>query len=172
MTTQDALSRALGLGLGAANRLQPLAPLVTRLVLAQTFVQTGMGKLQNLDVPTGLFTRLGIPFPSANAVFIGALEFVGGICLILGLGTRVFAALLSATMIVALGTAHTVDLRSALVLSPETNHSLIDLGPFVLLVFLGWLTAFGAGAISVDRFIGARLLGGARSGVQSPTMAG
>ena len=96
-------------GLDAASKtidqLQFAAPLLTRLVVGITFVYTGRGKLANLDRTTGFFSDLGIPFPAANALFISCLELVGGICLILGLGTRMVAALLSATMVVALLTA-------------------------------------------------------------------
>ena len=40
-------------------------------------------------------------YRGANATFIATLELVGGICLMLGLGTRIFALLLSGSMTVA-----------------------------------------------------------------------
>ena len=96
---------------------------------------------------TGFFSDLGIPFPGANAAFIATLEFVGGICLILGLGTRIFSLLLSATMIVALLTA---DRASLITKFPD---SLTDVAPFVLLISLGWLVLYGPGPVSLDRFL-------------------
>jgi putative oxidoreductase len=139
-------------GLKAANRaietLQFAAPLATRLVVGITFFYTGHGKLQNLDRTASFFNDLGIPFPGANAIFISALEFFGGICLMLGLGTRVFAALLSSTMVVALMTA---DKDSLITKFPA---DLTDVTPVVLLLFLVWLVLYGPGAASLDRLAG------------------
>ena len=124
-----------------------LAPLITRLFVGLTFHATGHGKLHDLSRVTGFFSDLGIPFPGANAAFIATLEFVGGICLILGLGTRIFSLLLSATMIVALLTADRANLIA------KFPDSLTDVAPFVLLISLGWLVFYGPGPVSVDRFL-------------------
>ena len=136
-------------GLSLARSLQPIVPLVTRLAVGILFVRTGYGKLGNLDGVATFFESLGIPAPKANAAFIGALELVGGAALIAGLGTRLFAALLSATMIVAILTADRADFLAALRL--EGDKDVTNVVPLTLLVFLGWLVAFGAGAISLDR---------------------
>jgi len=128
--------------------LQFAAPLLTRLVVGITFYYTGHGKLENLDRTASFFSDLGIPFPAANAIFISSLEFFGGICLLLGLGTRVFSALLSSTMIVALITADKDTLMG------KFPADLTDVSSFVLLLFLIWLVLYGAGAVSLDRLIG------------------
>jgi putative oxidoreductase len=135
----------------AASLLQPIAPLLTRLALGQAFMQTGSGKWSDLDKPTTLFTEIGIPAPRANAIFIATLELVGGACLVLGLGTRVFALLLSASMCVALLTADRGDFAGALALNPEKG--ILDVTPAAFLLFLLWLAAFGAGSISLDHVI-------------------
>lgn len=132
----------------ALDTLQFAAPLATRLMVGITFFYTGHGKLQNLDRTGAFFGDLGIPFPAANAVFISCLEFFGGICLMLGLGTRVFAALLSSTMVVALLTADKENLIA------KFPAELTDVSPVVLLLLLGWLVFFGAGALSIDRLAG------------------
>jgi len=133
------------------DRLQFAAPLVTRLLVGITFVYTGHGKLQNLDRTTSFFADLGIPFPAVNALFISTLELVGGCCLMAGFGTRIFAALLSSTMVVALLTA---DKDSLITKFPA---ELTDVSPVVLLALLVWLVLYGAGAASIDRLIGKRL---------------
>ena len=137
----------------AASLLQPVAPLLTRVFLGQAFVQTGLGKWSDLGKVTAFFDSLGIPAPRANATFIATLELVGGACLVLGLGTRAFALLLSASMCVALMTADSADFVRALALNPETNHGMLDVTPAVFLLFLLWLVAFGAGSISLDHVI-------------------
>ena len=88
--------------------------------------------------------------PTANAAFISTLELVGGICLMLGLGTRLFAALLSCTMVVAILTADWKDFTAAF---SSSDKGLLDVTPVPFLLFLLWLVAFGAGKISVDRWL-------------------
>jgi len=150
-TNKTRLERGLDLASSAIQSLQFAAPLLTRLVVGIAFFYTGQGKLQNLDRTASFFTDLGIPFAGANAVFISSLEFFGGICLMAGLGTRVFAALLSSTMVVALLTADKESLIS------KFPADLTDVSPAVLLLFLIWLVLYGPGSISVDLLIG-RLL--------------
>src|SRR6267154_692277 len=144
---QGRIQRLAGFGLRITAALAFLAPLLTRLVVGWGFHVTGHGKLSNLTKVTGFFTDLGIPFPGANAVFIASLEFVGGICLILGLGTRIFAALLSCSMIVALMTAD----KAAFI--EKFPHTLTDVTSFTYLLFLIWLVLIGPGPVSLDRFL-------------------
>jgi len=137
---------------------EPLAPLVTRLVLGQAFVLTGLGKLRHLDRTTDFFASIGLPLPGANAVLVGVLELVGGACLVLGLGTRIFAALLAGTLAVALMTADRNAFVHALV--PGGQTGLLDVAAFVFLLFLVWIFAAGAGPLSADRILARRLARG------------
>lgn len=161
MQNQSLVQRPLALGRELAVRLQPLAALCTRLVLGITFFRTGLGKWQHFDDTVSFFTDLGIPAPAANAAFISSLELAGGILLILGLGTRLSAALLSATMIVALMTADRADFVAAISGSPDKG--LTDVTPLPFLLMLGWLVAFGAGALSLDCLLFRRMGDAARA---------
>jgi putative oxidoreductase len=125
-----------------------LPPLLTRLAIGQAFHLTGHGKLMNFDRTVDFFASLGIPFPHVNAAFIATLEFVGGLCLILGLGTRIFAGLLSCSMIVALMTADKADFVS------KFWTAITDVTPAVYLLFLIWLVVYGPGPVSLDALIG------------------
>ena len=145
------MTRAQDLASRAIQSLQFAAPLLTRLIVGITFFYTGHGKLQNLDRTASFFADLGIPFPGANAIFISCLEFFGGMCLMAGLGTHVFAALLSSTMVVALMTADREGLVS------KFPADLTDVSPVVLLIFLIWLVLYGPGVVSLDRLIGRHL---------------
>lgn len=147
------LSRLISLFNALAVTLQPVAALLTRVVIGLTFFGTGSGKLSNFNGTVENFTKWGIPMPTANVAFIGTLELVGGICLVLGLGTRIFAALLSCTMVVAILTADRKDFVEAF---GKGAGSLLDVTPVPFLMFLLWLVAFGAGAISVDRWLANR----------------
>jgi putative oxidoreductase len=141
------IQRLAASALRITGALAFLAPLLTRLVIGYSFHLTGHGKLQNLDKTTGFFASLNIPFPHANALFIGSLEFVGGAFLVLGLGTRIFAALLSCTMIVALMTS---DGGTWLEKFPG---DLTDVTSFTYLLFLIWLVLYGPGPVSLDKLL-------------------
>ncbi len=131
-----------------ARALAFVPPLITRVILGLVFVGTGWGKLHNLDQVTQFFASLGIPAASIQAPFIAGLEFVGGICLILGLGTRVFAGLLGCTMIVAMLTA----LRDKI----SGFGDLTEQMEFLFLLLFIWLVVAGAGLLSLDEVIARR----------------
>ncbi len=130
-----------------AALLSFLAPLLTRLVIGWAFHLTGHGKLMNLDRTTQFFDGLGIPFPHVNAIFVSSLEFAGGLFLVIGLGTRIFAGLLSVSMIVALLTSDGKEWLS------KFPGDLTDVTSFTFLLFLIWLVLYGPGPISVDKLL-------------------
>jgi putative oxidoreductase len=144
---QGPIQRLAHLGLRITGALAFLAPLLTRLVIGSAFHFTGDGKLHNLDRTTEFFGSLGIPFPHFNAIFISLLEFEGGLFLVFGLGTRIFAALLSCSMIVALLTS---DGKEWLQKFPA---DITDVTSFTYLLFLLWLVFYGPGPISLDKLI-------------------
>lgn len=148
--------RAANLGLRAAGVASFLPPLLTRLVIGYAFVQTGRGKLANIDNVVSFFTDLGVPMPALNAAFVSRLEYYGGMILIVGLLTRVFAALLGSTMIVALMTADKADFVSALTGMGEKG--LTDVVPVMYGMMLLWLLVSGPGLLSLDTLL-ARALG-------------
>jgi putative oxidoreductase len=141
------IQRLAQLGLRITAALAFLAPLLTRLVIGVAFHYTGHGKLTNLERTTEFFSSLGIPLPGVNAVFVSSLEFVGGLCLVLGLGTRIIAALLSFSMIVALLTSDGKELLG------KFPADLTDVTSFTFLLFLIWLVLYGPGPISIDKLL-------------------
>ncbi|WP_406693634.1 DoxX family protein [Singulisphaera sp. Ch08] len=84
-----------------------LGRFLIRGVLGVVFVGHGAQKLfgifggPGLTGFSGFLDGLGIPFPMVNAVLAGSAEFFGGLALLAGVGTRVSAALLVSTMVVA-----------------------------------------------------------------------
>jgi putative oxidoreductase len=147
-------------GLALCAALAFLPPLVTRLVMGQAFFLTGRGKIQNIDKIGQFFASLNIPLPEVNAAFISHLEYYGGMLLIIGLLTRLVAALLSCTMVVALMTADKQDFLGALHMT--SDKGLTDVVPFVYLLFLAWLVIKGPGAVSVDALLKRWLFRGER----------
>jgi putative oxidoreductase len=151
MPAPVAVRRAAALGLRVTSALSFLAPLLTRLVIGYAFYQTGGGKLGNMEGTVEFFTGLGIPFPAANAHFIARLEYYGGMLLIVGLGTRIVAALLGSTMAVALMTADSEAFLNAL--KGVGDAGLTDVAPVVYGLFLLWLILFGPGLASLDALV-------------------
>ncbi len=151
----DLLKRAGGLFWAVVAVVKPLAPVLTRLVIGVSFVQTGLGKWENFHDTVDFFASLGLPAPAANAAFTASLEVVGGAALIVGIGTNLFAALLSSTMVVAILTAERMNLLGAL--TGNGDHSLTDILPLMFLMPLTWLVAFGAGPLSLDFLLKRRI---------------
>src|SRR3989442_14325729 len=79
-----------------------LVPL--RLVVGLVFIVHGGQKLFVFGVggAAGFMAKVGIPWPFLAAVVVIAVEILGGLALILGLGTRLAAALLAIDMVVAI----------------------------------------------------------------------
>jgi putative oxidoreductase len=137
-------------------KLDWIGPLGVRLIVGIAFILTGKGKLGDLDKVTGFFTELHIPFPHANAVFVATVELVGGLLLVIGLGTRIAALFLTATMSVAFATA----------IVPN-SESVLDLFSTIELTYLAifiWLIVSGAGRASIDHLIARRGHAGAHVG--------
>src|SRR6201988_4926373 len=75
-----------------SSRLQSPFLLAVRLYWGWQFMQTGWGKLTDIGKVANFFSTLGIPAPMLNAYFVSALEFGGGLLLLLGLGSRLLFA--------------------------------------------------------------------------------
>src|SRR5438132_5116160 len=174
MNARNLVQRAADLGIRLAAALQFLAPLITRIALGHAFFLTGRGKLADFDTFVGFMATRGIPFPEANAAFVARLEYYGGIALVLGLLTRLFAAGLASTMVVAL-----IGERQQFIQSWrwEGDVGPTDIPSFVFLVLLGWLVLFGPGPLSLDKLVSRWLRVGApvvqrpsvRTGTAAPT---
>ncbi len=78
------------------------APFILRISLGLIFLLHGYEKISDLTATTQSFLRMGIAFPVVTAPLVALVEFGGGVALIAGLGSRVFALLLVATMLVAI----------------------------------------------------------------------
>jgi putative oxidoreductase len=77
------------------------------------FVDAGRHKLcADLAGFGTFFVALGRPFPSVMAVAVARREFGGGLCLILGLGTRVAAFAEAVIMAKAIWTVQLTDVQS------------------------------------------------------------
>ncbi len=84
--------------------------LAIRCYLAPVFIVAGLNKAMHFNATVEWFGNsawgLGLPLPAVMAALAIFAEVAGGFALLLGWFTRVFALLLSVTMIVAAATVH------------------------------------------------------------------
>ena len=144
------IERAYELFLKAMNALQSPLLLVIRLYWGWQFWEAGSGKLHDISKTIDFFTNLGIPAPSLNAHFVAWLEAVGGILLILGLGSRLIAAPLVIDMAVAYVTADRDALKTIFSSDPT---AFLNAAEFSFLFASLIILIFGPGWFSLDTII-------------------
>ncbi|MDR3738596.1 MAG: DoxX family protein [Terracidiphilus sp.] len=142
----------------SAARLAGLAqtPLLTaiRLYWGWQFAVTGLGKLHSLDRVTEFFGSLHLPMPGFTAAFVASVEFLGGVLLALGLGTRLVALILLVNMSVAFWVAD----REALFAVFSAPEKFYGADAFLFWAAALLLLIFGPGAWSMDRWLGVERL--------------
>jgi putative oxidoreductase len=128
-----------------ARHLLWLAPLFARITVGWVFLWSGWGKLNNLPQVTQNFIDWGIPLPHLLTPFTSGVEFFGGLFLLAGLLTRISAAALGITMIVAIKAAKWGDVDSL--------ETLLGFDEFEYLALFLWLAIAGAGKVSIDHWL-------------------
>jgi putative oxidoreductase len=146
------LKRLYRLLIAGGSSLQAPFLLVVRLYWGWQFHTTGMGKLHDLGKVTDFFASLGIPAPGQTALFIALLEFVGGLLLILGLGSRLVALLMTGNMLAAFWTAD----REALFSVFSDPDKLYAAAPYTFLFAVLIVLIFGPGKFSLDALLAKR----------------
>src|SRR5271155_1214722 len=132
------------------DRQQWVAQLLVRLFVGYFFMETGWGKLHNLDGFAQRFAGWGIPYPYFNAALSAYTEFIGGGVTIFGIGMRLVSIPMIINMLVAI---LKVNLKRV-----STLDDFVELDePLYALAYL-WLLLSGPGRMSVDHFLG-RLFG-------------
>ena len=156
MVVQPILTKLYGLLITVASGLQSPFLLLVRLYWGFQMMQTGWGKLHNLAKFTDYFSSLGVPLPIFTAPFIVDLEFVGGILIMLGLGSRLFALLLTCDMIVA----YIAGDREALFSILSDPDKFYAAAPYTFLIAFLIVLLFGPGRFSLDAVLTKHVPGG------------
>jgi len=132
-----------------ANVLQSPFLLFVRLYWGWQLIQSGWGKLHNLQKVTEFFTSLDLPMPAQMAFFISCVEFFGGLLLVLGLLSRLNALVLTVNMITAYVTAD----REALLSFFSDPDKFSAAAPYVFLIASLIILIFGPGFFSLDTLL-------------------
>lgn len=139
------------------STLTTSARTILRIVAGFLFAAHGWQKFNEFTIAgtQAAFTQMGVPAANVAAPVIATLELVGGVALILGVLTRVFAALLAVNMLGALFLVH----------APAGIYA--ETGGYELVLILAAaalaVALVGAGKVSVDKVLFGR--GGSRLSV-------
>jgi putative oxidoreductase len=138
--------RSYRLLIKGASLLQSPLLLALRLYWGWQFFQTGQGKLMNHEKVAGFFQSLHIPFPSFNAYLSGGTECLGGLLLLLGLGSRLVCLPLLFVLAIAYATAE-IDAVKHIFSDPD---KFVSATPFLFMEACLVVLIFGPGKFSVD----------------------
>lgn len=125
----------------------PCSTWLVRLAVGGIFLSEGIQKFLFAEqLGTGRFLKIGIPAPAVMAPFVGAVEIVCGLLVLLGLVTRLAAVPLILDMLVAISTTKIPMLMDkgfwSMAHEARTDFAMLLGSIFLLLA--------GAGAWSVD----------------------
>jgi putative oxidoreductase len=85
----------------SSSSLPDAGALTGRLLIAALFLPAGIGKATGFAGTVGYIASVGLPAPAAAATLALLLEIVGGLALVLGYRTRLFALAFAAFTLVA-----------------------------------------------------------------------
>lgn len=125
--------------------------LVGRVALGVIFLAHGLQKLNvwGLDGTSAAFESMGVPAAGFTAFLVTWLEILGGIALIIGLLTPIFAALLA------------IDMIGAIFITHVDNGIWVSDGGYELVLALGaaslMLAVVGAGKFSADGLLAKKI---------------
>lgn len=127
------------------STLTTTARTILRIVAGFIFAAHGWQKFNEFTIEgtQAAFAQMGVPAANLAAPAVATLELVGGIALILGVLTRVFAALLAVDMLGALFLVH----ASAGIFVAAGGYELV----LILAAAALAVALVGAGRVSVDK---------------------
>lgn len=166
------MSRLIALKKSVIRKLDSAAPwlglLAVRLLIGWEYLEAGLEKLHGQNWFADIQSQFPFPFnivpPAISWQMATWFEIIGGVALILGIGTRFFALSLVILTVVAISAVHwPADWASFAVLMKGYVITDDGFGNFKLpVLFLAMLAAvlfYGPGKLSIDAFIRRRYMG-------------
>ena len=133
----------------STERLASYAPVLLRLIVGITFLMHGLEKLQDPASFLGLMAFLKMPLLPVSGWFIILLETVGGLFMLLGLGTRWLGILFAIEMAV---TSLIAKLSIGFIAPPGAPAAGYELDLLLLVTSLA-LVLLGPGPFSVEQSV-------------------
>ena len=142
--------------LTGCRSLEWLPLLVARFSLGLFFAVSGYNKLfvaaKHEDL-IQLMAKIGLPFPEFMALFLGGVEFIGGLCLMVGLLSTFWSIALTIAMIVAILTVEIEHVIPKGIGFLDWMSWFLYLPQVMYVILFGWLMTTGPGKISVDYYL-------------------
>lgn len=132
----------------ASVSVNPVLPLLGRMLIAALFLVAGVRKALAFAGTVGYFTKLGVPAPEIMTALAIIVEIGGAVLLILGWRTRWVAWLLIVFTAAATYFGHRFWEVDAAQFGNQLNHFLKNVA---IVGGLLMLSAFGPGRASADR---------------------
>jgi len=131
----------------------PAAVLLVRLLVGAVFLSEGIQKfLFPAALGVGRFTKIGIPAPAVMAPFVGVVEIVFGLLLIIGLFTRLATIPLLIDILAAIATTK-IPMLLTEGFWKMAHEARTD---YAMLLGLVFLLMVGAGPLAIDSRLRAR----------------
>ncbi len=127
--------------------IHPLLGTIARFLMAFFFLTSGAGKLFAFQSSAAILAAIGFPSPNISLIGIIAVEMGGGLCLLLGLGTRSISVALIVFLIFATIAIHGPFINDPVSGPDQIVHMLKNIA------IIGGLIKFvtdGGGTFSVD----------------------
>jgi putative oxidoreductase len=155
-TLRSLITNGYGLLAQAGKLVGILLLLFFRFNWGVQYFITGKGKLLN-HPDVDYFSSLHLPFPDFTAWFVGSVECLGGILLLLGLAARPVGLILTINMTVAYLAVE--DDRQKVLNFFHDQDPFLHADPFFFLLTALLAFGFGAGPFSLDSLIAKRFSG-------------
>lgn len=123
--------------------------LICRIYWGILFMKAGYTKLADISHLSNYLESMNFIYPHFQAYLAAAIEFFGGLCLVLGFASRLVAIPLVIVMLTAYSTAH-VDAVKVFFGDPS---QFVSQAPFNYLLTCLLVLAFGPGLFSIDYFL-------------------
>jgi len=134
--------------------------LVARVSLGLFFAVSGYNKLfipeKHADL-INLMSEIGMPFPELMALFLGCVEFFGGLLLLVGLFTTLVAIALTIAMIVAIATVEIEHVIPKGIGPLDWMSWFLYLPQVLYIILFVWLMTTGPGRSSLDYLLANKL---------------
>lgn len=142
------------------RRWEWLPILVARVSLGLFFAVSGYNKLFDSEKHAGLIElmmEIGMPFPEFTALFLGCVEFFGGLLLMIGLFSTLVAIALTIAMVVAIATVEIEHVIPKGIGPLDWMSWFLYLPQVLYIILFGWMITTGPGKISLDHFLANKL---------------